>query len=279
MDVVSTDIYYFSGTGNSLFVARYIAENTNGTLISIPSVMGEESIRTEADVIGIVFPVYYATNDCGIPLIVGRFVKKLGNLGSKYIFAVCTCGYMPGTTIENLRKAIESHGGKLAAGFTVRMSNKNLTERKQQKMLIKRKKKLEAICEYVNAQKEGKFETRGLLLKILLAPLRSIEKPVFLYRYKKLSNTSNLSFSELVPLADRSFRTNENCNGCGICAKVCPVNNIKLVDNKPVWQHHCETCYACYAWCPKEAICGDIVAYNEWYHHPEVKLSDMVGRN
>jgi ferredoxin len=279
MDVVSTDIYYFSGTGNSLFVARYIAENTNGTLISIPSVMGEESIRTEADVIGIVFPVYYATNDCGIPLIVGRFVKKLGNLGSKYIFAVCTCGYMPGTTIENLRKAIESRGGKLAAGFTVRMSNKNLTERKQQKMLIKRKKKLEAICEYVNAQKEGKFETRGLLLKILLAPLRSIEKPVFLYRYKKLSNTSNLSFSELVPLADRSFRTNENCNGCGICAKVCPVNNIKLVDNKPLWQHHCETCYACYAWCPKEAISGDIVAYNEWYHHPEVKLSDMVGRN
>jgi ferredoxin len=279
MDVVSTDIYYFSGTGNSLFVARYIAENTNGTLISIPSVMGEESIRTEADVIGIVFPVYYATNDCGIPLIVGRFVKKLGNLGSKYIFAVCTCGYMPGTTIENLRKAIESHGGKLAAGFTVRMSNKNLTERKQQKMLIKRKKKLEAICEYVNAQKEGKFETRGLLLKILLAPLRSIEKPVFLYRYKKLSNTSNLSFSELVPLADRSFRTNENCNGCGICAKVCPVNNIKMVDNRPVWQHHCETCYACYAWCPKEAICGDIVAYNEWYHHPEVKLSDMVRRN
>jgi ferredoxin len=241
--------------------------------------MNEESIRTEADVVGIVFPVYYATNDCGIPLIVGRFVEKLENPGSKYIFAVCTCGYMPGMTIENLRKAVKSRGGKLAAGFTVRMSNKNLTERKQQKMLIKRKKKLEAICEYVNARKEGRFETRGLLLKILLAPLRSIEKPVFLHRYKKLSNTYNLSFSELIPLADRSFRTNENCNGCGVCAKICPVNNIKMGDNRPVWQHHCETCYACYAWCPKEAICGEIVAYNEWYHHPEVKLSDMVRRN
>lgn len=279
MAVVSTEIYYFSGTGNSLVVARDIAEKTNGKLISIPSVMKEESVKPEADVLGIVFPVYYATNDCGIPLIVGRFVKKLENLGSKYIFAVCTCGYMPGTTIENLRGAIESRGGKLAAGFTVRMSSKNLAERKQQKMLVKRKKKLEAICEYVNARREGKFETRGLLRKILLAPLRALEKPIFMYRYKKLSNTSKNSFSELIPLADRSFRTNENCNGCGICARVCPVNNIKMVDGKPVWQHHCETCYGCYGWCPKNAICGDIVAYNDWYHHPEAKLSDMLGRN
>lgn len=279
MAVVSTEIYYFSGTGNSLVVARDIAEKTNGKLISIPSVMKEESVKPEADVLGIVFPVYYATNDCGIPLIVGRFVKKLENLGSKYIFAVCTCGYMPGTTIENLRGAIESRGGKLAAGFTVRMSSKNLAERKQQKMLVKRKKKLEAICEYVNARKEGKFETRGLLRKILLAPLRALEKPIFMYRYKKLSNTSKNSFSELIPLADRSFRTNENCNGCGICARVCPVNNIKMVDGKPVWQHQCETCYGCYGWCPKNAICGDIVAYNDWYHHPEAKLSDMLGRN
>jgi formate hydrogenlyase subunit 6/NADH:ubiquinone oxidoreductase subunit I/flavodoxin len=276
---VSIDIYYFSGTGNSLVVARDIAEKTNGKLISIASLINEESIRTEADVIGLVFPVFYATNDCGIPLIIGRFVSKLENLGSKYIFAVCTCGYMPGTTIANLGKAIESRGGKLAAGFTVRMSNKKLAERKQQKMRVKREKKLEAICDYVNARKEGKFETRGLLRKILLAPLRALEKPVFMHRYKKLSGTSRKSFSELIPLADASFRTNSDCTGCGTCARVCSVNNIKMVDGKPVWLHHCETCYACYAWCPKNAIQGDIVAYNDWYRHPEVNLSDMVRRN
>ena len=276
---MSADIYYFSGTGNSLVVARDIAAKINGQLVSIPKVMREESIKPEAEVIGVVFPVYYATNDCGIPLIVGRFVKKLENLDAKYIFAVCTCGYMPGTTIENLRRSIEARGGKLAAGFRLRMSSKNLDERKQKKMLIKRKKKLEAICEYVAARREGIFENRGLLRKILLAPLRSLEKPIFLHRYKKLSNTSKKLFSELIPLADRSFQTNENCNGCGICVKVCPVNNIKIVDNRPVWQHHCETCYSCYAWCPQAAIHGEIVSYNEKYHHPEAKLSDMLTRN
>jgi len=276
---MSTVIYYFSGTGNSLVVARDIAEKTNGTLISIPSLLKEEAIKTEADVIGLVFPVFYATNDCGIPLIVERFVRKLEDLGSKYIFAVCTCGYMPGTTIENLKKAIETRGGKLAAGFILRMSSKKLGERKQQKMRVNRKKKLEAICKYVNARREGEFETRGLLRKILLAPLRALEKPIFMYRYKKLSNTSRKSFSELIPLADASFQANENCTGCGTCVRVCPVNNIEIVDGKPVWLHHCENCYACYAWCPKNAVCGDIVSYNDWYRHPEVNLSDMVKQN
>jgi ferredoxin len=275
---VSTDIYYFSGTGNSLVVARDIAETINVKLVSIPSMIKEESFKLEADVIGLVFPVFYATNDRGIPLIVARFIKKLENLSSKYIFAVCTCGYMPGTTIENLRKAIESRGGKLAAGFTVRMSSKNLNERKQQKTRVNRKKKLKAICEYVNARREGRFETRGSLRKIVLAPLRALEKPIFMHRYKKLSNTSRKSFSELIPLADASFRTNEKCTGCGTCARVCPVNNINMVDGKPVWLHHCENCYACYGWCPQNAICGDIVDYNDWYHHPEVKLTDMLKR-
>jgi ferredoxin len=276
---MNSEIYYFSGTGNSLVVARDIAEKINGTLISIPGRMKEEIIKPDADLIGLVFPVFYATNDSGIPLIVERFVNKLENLGSKYIFAVCTCGYMPGTTIENLGKAIASRGGKLAAGFTLRMTAKNISEKKHQKMRIERKKKIEAISDYVNNRREGKFETRGWLRKIILAPLRALEKPIFMYRYRRLSSTFKKSFKDLIPLADRSFRSNNNCTGCGTCTRVCPVNNIKLVDDKPVWLHHCENCYACYAWCPKNAVCGDIVSYNDWYRNPEVKLSDMLMRN
>ncbi|MGZ7136213.1 MAG: hypothetical protein ACXVHY_10080, partial [Methanobacterium sp.] len=66
------EIYYFSGTGNSLIVARDIAEKMNGNLISIPSVMDKQSLTTDADVIGIVFPVYYV-GLANIPLIVQQF--------------------------------------------------------------------------------------------------------------------------------------------------------------------------------------------------------------
>jgi formate hydrogenlyase subunit 6/NADH:ubiquinone oxidoreductase subunit I/flavodoxin len=270
-------VYYFSGTGNSLVVAKDLAKGIDGKLVPMASLIKEKSIAPESDVVGLVFPVYYATNDCGIPLIVGRFVGRLENLGSKYIFGVCTHGGMPGMTIENLKRVVESGGGKLSAGFTVRMSNKKIGDKKQKNLQDKQKKKLEAICEYVNARKEGKFETRGLIRKILLAPLRAFEKPIFKYRYRRLAGTSKNSFSELIPLADASFRTRERCTGCGICAQVCPVNNIKMVDGKPIWLHHCETCYGCYGWCPNNAIYGEIVAYNDWYHNPEVQLSEMLG--
>jgi ferredoxin len=226
--------------------------------------------------VGVVFPVYYATNDDGVPLIVARFIEKIENLNSKYVFAVCTYGGMPGSTIANLKKHVESCGGRLACGFGIQMRNKYVSEERQKNQYLKQESKVQTICDYVTGQKEGKFETRGVIRKILLAPLRAIEKPIFLYRYRKLSSGKGWSFMALVPSADKSFRVNSKCTGCGICTKVCPVNNIRIIEGKPLWLHHCETCYACYAWCPNGAIYGAIVAYNDEYHHPDVQLPDML---
>jgi len=224
-----------------------------------------------------VFPVYYATNDSGVPLIIHKFIQKLENLNSKYVFAVVTCGSMPGTTIENLAKIVKFQGGELAAGFTVKMKNETLSQEKQDKALAYQKEKLDAICKYVLSRKRGRLETRGIMRKIVLAPLLYFAiKPVFSRRYRKLSGSPSLPFSELITEADRSFRVNEKCSGCGICVQVCPVSNIKLVDGRPVWQHHCETCLACYSWCPQAAIGGEIVSYNTRHHHPKVKLTDML---
>ena len=298
---MNVEVYYFSGTGNSLVVARDIAAKTNGKLTSISSVMEKESIETSADVIGIVFPVYYATNDSGVPFIIGRFVRKLENVGSKYIFAVCTHGGTPGTTIENIAKIIKSCGGRLAAGFTVKMGisysavekmGYSLFHReleadvlkdneKQRKMSDDWEKELGAICEYVNDRKTGRLETRGTLRKLIIAPsLHLLTKPLFSRRYRRLSNSPrHLPFSELVFSADRSFQVNEKCSGCGVCVRVCPVNDIKIVNGRPMWQHHCENCFACFQWCPEEAIHGGIVEYAKRYHHPDVTLSDMLNRN
>ena len=121
---MTTKIFYFTGTGNSFALAREIVERTEGHLISIVSQMEKEAIKIDADVIGIIFPVYYASNlSSGIPLIVEKFLNQLEINESQYIFAICTHSGIPGTTIEKVSKIIESRGGKLAAGFTMKTYN------------------------------------------------------------------------------------------------------------------------------------------------------------
>ncbi|MEN8904563.1 MAG: EFR1 family ferrodoxin [Clostridiales bacterium] len=291
---MNIEIYYFSGTGNSLYIAKIISEKLQGKLIPIPSLMNKSVIESEADVMGIVFPVYFAANATGIPFLVKRFVKKLEGLDSKYIFSVCSSNNMPCKTIGNLSKMIEFNKGKLSSGFNINMCNKKLSDDMKQKFynLLKIKKmdaenknyysiektkdKIDYIVEIVKNKKEIKLETQSMFGKIMFLPFLFLFKLVFLIRYRKLSKKSTFNFSKLVQFSDKSFKSNKECNSCGICEKICPVDNIKIIHGEPKWLHKCESCYACYQWCPKEAIYGDIVRYNEKYHHPNIDVSELI---
>jgi len=219
MTTKTTQIFYFSASGNSLALARDIAKRIDTELVSIPSVLDKQAITSDADAVGIVFPVYYASNGYGIPLIIERFINKLEGINSKYVFAVCTHSGMAGSTIEKLQKLIKTRGGELAAGFSLNMGSTDMPNEKQQKLLQNQKKKADTISEYVVARKRGKYETRGILRKIAyVIPLHIFIKPVFSRRYRKLSNIKqHLHFMKLVPFADRSYQVDpQKCKGCGI---------------------------------------------------------------
>ena len=75
---------------------------------------------------------------------------------------------------------------------------------------------------------------------------------------------------------DKNFWTNKRCDGCGICLKVCPVNNIKMNEGKPEWLHKCEQCVACMQWCPQRSIqYNKATTYRERYHHPDVEVKEL----
>ena len=57
-------------------------------------------------------------------------------------------------------------------------------------------------------------------------------------------------FASRVHEDDRKFTVSETCTSCGICAAICPAENIDLVEGKPVWKHQCELCCGCIHLCP-----------------------------
>ncbi|MBN1799883.1 MAG: EFR1 family ferrodoxin [Candidatus Lokiarchaeota archaeon] len=301
---LTTEIYYFTATGNSLVVARHIASATGGALISIASASemarSKESVKIRAKRVGFVFPVYFATNlRSGIPLIVEDFLTKVELTDSHYVFAICTHSGMPGTTIEKVAKIVKSRGGKLAAGFTVKTYNNEPSIKEKLKMstyggdsvgtlseIVQKRRekatdlfndKLDYLTRYIKERKEGRLESRKQWEKIVFAPvLYLLIRPVFNRRYKKLSNSKGLSFKEMIPLADKSFQHDGNCTGCGTCAKICPVHNITITKNGPEWQQRCENCLACFVWCPNASINGEITKYSTRHHHADVLISDMI---
>jgi ferredoxin len=276
---MATEIYYFSGTGNSLVVARDIAGRLEGRLIPVASVLAEVRIRPGVDVMGIVFPVHNVVNG-GVPSIIMRFLSRLEGIASTYIFAVCTCGAGAGEALSNIEKQIKAKGGKLAAGFTVKMPFNCPPFTKEDEQLQRFRdwdRQLAEVVEIVAARKESKIKKLNPVVNIALYPLGVIMHSLILNNYRKLAGASGLAFYDTVSLIDRSFTVDDNCNGCGICAEVCPVNNIEIVDRRPVWQHHCESCLSCFAWCPQQAINGGILSgKTERYHHPGVTLPDML---
>lgn len=285
---MKTEIYYFTGTGNSLSVAKSIAGRLNCDLISIASTIKREIIKTDADKIGIVFPCYLAQR-YGIPLIVEQFVRKIEGLKKKYIFAVCTCGgwelvnALP--TLKRLNRVVKSAGGRLTGEFTIKLPMNNLKyptpfiNQNQALMFQKCADKIEDIVKHVSGKKTNPYKTVKTLLNLFLTPFYLMLQNLYVIHLKKMAREpihTKLTYFELIPLSDRSISVTDKCTGCGICAKVCPVHNIKIVENKPVWQHHCEMCLACDEWCPGRAIRHWCKTEGKNYRHPDIKIADML---
>ena len=270
-----TEIYYFSGTGNSLAVAKGVAEKTEATLIPIATLMNEEVIRTNADVVGIVFPVYYAE----LPMIVERFCMKLSGMEGIHIFAICTYGGAAGSSLRSLKRLIRSRGGKLRAGDGVHMPQNSFYKPREncQELYGRWNKKLERIVNNITRKSKGMHYANAFLEWLLVPVFACLVKPVCKRHFVKSSGLpANRPYEEHKHVMDKHFTTNDQCNGCGICAKVCPVGNIEIKDKKPVWLNRCEHCLACYNWCPHKAIQGGIVAKEYHYRHPDVSFLEMM---
>lgn len=262
-------IYYFSGTGNTLAVARKIAELLGDTeLISISDLQrGEEVDFGAAERIGIFFPVYCF----GVPNLVAQFMKRIKKLGKKgndqpYIFSLCTSGGMLGSAHLIAEQYLAKRNYRLNAYFHVPMPSNYIplsngpTEKRIGRILEKAEKKI------------GKI--------IVTIQMKKKRRPIHVF---PLDLWGELVANRAVAMLDdydKYFWLNENCDGCGLCQKLCPASNIIMMNGMPTWRGHCEQCMACLQWCPKQAIqFKQVTVKRRRYHHPDVSVEDLFRKN
>lgn len=284
------EMYYFSGTGNTLAVASEIARKIVAKLIPVQKVMNEGRITVTAQNIGVVFPSYLA-GISGVPLIVERFLRKITNIETLHIFAICTCGGYESVnaipTLFTFSRIVRSCGGKVSVEYSVRLPMNNLDydhipipiERDSEVIISRSKKKIFIICDCILRKKGTSHKgIKTLFFLLLKPPFRLMQKSVIrsLLETAREPVDSKLEYPELIPLTDKSIAVGENCTGCGTCARVCPVKNIQIVNGRPLFQHKCEMCFACDEWCPLDAIHHWGRSPGVKYHHPDIRLSDML---
>ncbi|MBU1726878.1 MAG: EFR1 family ferrodoxin [Candidatus Omnitrophica bacterium] len=258
---MKTPIYYFSGTGNCLKIARELADELGDAEVISIAKAAKSKVDVAAERIGIVFPVY-ALN---MPAILFDFISKMEADASKYIFGVMTYADVGGDALIQLARELRRKGLKLSAGFGIRMPG-NYTpfygaipvEKQLLFFNAAHKRIVEEIAPAIREGRIHKIERSKFPLNLLTWALYPLVLP-------------------MTPSEDKKFWADERCNGCGICQKVCPVDNIRLQDGRPSWKHRCVQCFACLQWCPTQALqFGKSTKGRKRYHHPEAVLQDFI---
>ena len=256
-------LYYHTATGNSLKIAKDIgARLGNHELCSISSLLkGNNRVVIEGDIIGFVFPVYFARP----PVFLREFIENADFVDSPYIFTVANGGGLFGRALKKLERAFGRKGVTLNAGFIVGMPGIHPKIASMQKISAEEHYRREAervdeIAKVVDDQSPHTIETNFGLLGYLFSYV------AFRAQYKQSK----------AHMLDEPLWVDERCDGCGICETVCPVDNIRLVESRPTWQHGCINCAACYHHCPKESIQLGKEKPMKRYRHPEIELAEII---
>ena len=201
-------LLYFTGTGNSLAVARHIAAATGDSLLPLAEAAGTD--LTAETTVGLVYPCY----DFNTPPAVRDLVAQLQISPSAYLFIVVTCGAQTGNSVWTVRRILRRKGVRVAYCHKIRMPDNSATlfGRNPNDQLWKLEKyapRLQRIVDDVRARRRANhFGAPGLAGWLTGIP--AVERKL-LGGFKPQVNP-------------------DLCIGCGLCVSTCPISNISLVD-------------------------------------------------
>jgi len=253
-------IYYFTGTGNSLKIAKDLCSKLNNcNVVSIAKNISEMNMFKPKGIVGFVFPVFY----CGIPKIVKDFMENIDLSNASYVFITAVYGAFLGNAgcISQGKDILKKKNIKLNSAFYIKSVDNfviwtwNVPSPEKQYIIHKMvDKKIENIYQII----QNKNEYFDKSITEYIGPI--------IFRYKNFLKTVNNM--------DSKFTVGNNCNSCGICTKICPMKNIKI-DDKPEWLNNCQLCLACFHMCPNKTInYGKVTIKRRRYKNPYNKIEE-----
>lgn len=239
-------IFYLSDTGNTLWAAKTIAQETGDKLLFIPELIRKKQYDfkvEDGESIGFCFPVH----GWRPPKIVRYFISKLNiDVKENYVYALCTAGDNIGETMYMFRYDLSQRNIHLDASFSLIMPESYLglpffNVDKPEKEKEKKEKAAADLKGYIDAIKNHR-----------------VEEHLVLGRWPRINSEILGSFFTKYLVTDKKFHVDSRkCVKCGICADVCPTKNIiGGLGYEPQWKHDgsCLACFACYHHCPHHAI-------------------------
>lgn len=247
-------IIYFSGTGNTRFVAHELARLLGDSHIVC---LDEELLRnpeeSELKVLDSDRHVVWAfpTYGWGIPPVVENFIRNFQcetTFATLPHFMLTTCGDDIGRTDRQWRRLMAQRCFRAEQAFSVQMPNTFVFmpgfDVDSQSLT---RKKLEAAPSAIGKIADmisGCIPARDLITPGMLPWLKSgLFKSFFWNVYMKSTR----------------FRHTGACVGCGECSRSCPMGNIVMTRNsdghrEPSWGSACAYCLRCYHICPNHAV-------------------------
>ncbi len=231
-------VLYYTGTGNSEYVAKKIGEQIEDEVINLfDKIKRHDYSEIYSDR---PFVIVYPTYAWQMPRILKGFIQKTAFAGNKKVYFVTTCGDSMGNMPKYLSGLCSQKEFTYMGCAEVVMPENyiamfNAPEKEEAVKIVKNADAvIKNIVDVIRHNGTIPKKKVGTFAKISSGMVNAIFYPVF--------------------VSAKKFYATDACIGCGNCVKVCPLNNVSLNEGKPVWGDQCTHCMACICKCPKEAI-------------------------
>jgi ferredoxin len=257
---MSTTIFCFSATGNSLYAARELASQLGEASVVPINHLTLRQTHVIPERVGFVCPVYF----WGIPNLVRDFIRTLSITPATDCFSVATKGGSEYIAHRQIDELLKERGARLSYAATLLLpGNYQImypapSKEKQEKMFTETRQALGVVAGEISRLTKKPPQSHPWLPSALAGW-------VWRTMYSKPGGR------------DKNFHATGACIHCGLCAKVCPVANIAISNGVPQWRGSCQGCLACLHWCPKEAVQYKKSTQRKGrYHHPEITANDIA---